>query len=168
MIAELEKRTREELDEDPAATHLDYAIAWVSSGESITSLAAALGKSTGHDILREALRRHLYSLDEKAEERLDRARALCAHGLIEQSIDIADKAKEEEVGVARLKVQTRQWTAERYNREAFGAPKGALVSISITGLHLDALRARAVIETGVIAAAIPAGDELASVVSIEA
>lgn len=166
MIAELERRTREEMYD--GATHLDYAESWVASGRSILQLANEISAATKLDIFREALRRYLYELDPgKAQERLDRARAQCAYGLIESANTIADGAKEESIGVARLQVQTRQWTAERYNRDAFGTPKGPNISISIHGLHLDALRARTVSEQDAIPAAIAQADELATVVSIE-
>ena len=41
---------------------------------------------------------------------------------------------------ARLQVSARQWTAERWNAE-FAPGKGADVTVNITQLHLEALRA---------------------------
>ena len=87
-------------------------------------------------------------LDEAPEraELASRARARAAHVLVDEALEIADEADEENpvsIQKAKLRTQVRQWTAERWNKKDYGAAK-AEVAISITGLHFDALRNRTV------------------------
>ena len=70
-----------------------------------------------------------------------RARARAAHDLVDEALEIADNADPEEIQKAKLRVQTRQWTAERWNRKDYGQAK-AEVAISISGLHIEALKRR--------------------------
>jgi hypothetical protein len=64
-----------------------------------------------------------------------------AHDLVDEALEIADNADPEYVQKAKLQVQTRQWTAERWNRKDYGQAK-AEVAISISGLHIEALKRR--------------------------
>ena len=52
----------------------------------------------------------------------------------------------EESQKTRLRIQTRQWVAERWNAPAYAQNKGQNVSISIAGLRLDALRHVEIVE----------------------
>ncbi len=70
-----------------------------------------------------------------------RARARAAHDLVDEMREIADNADPEEIQKAKLMVQTRQWTAERWNKKDYGQAK-AEVAISISGLHIEALKRR--------------------------
>jgi hypothetical protein len=135
MIAELERRTRDELG--PDATHLDYAVHWVESGGTILALAEEIG------VRRQALSGYLHRTFSDALERLERARPSCAHAMVEQAvqlIDDADTSSREELAHAKMRADVRTWLASRLHREAYGDAKGATVSISIGSMHLGAIK----------------------------
>ena len=54
---------------------------------------------------------------------------IVAADLAEEALDIADGCDAETVGVARLQVEQRRWTAERYDRESFGRADANTVNI---------------------------------------
>lgn len=146
VAAELERRAQEIADErTPSPTILDYAEHYVSSGSSLAKLADEIGGALGMDVQREMVRRLVYACDEeRAEERLTRARTRGADGLAEQAVDLIDLAplERDAISKARAQSEVRQWLASRWNRERYGDSKAPSVVISIGSLHLDALRAR--------------------------
>ena len=54
---------------------------------------------------------------------------IVAADLAEEALDIADGCDPETVSVARLQVEQRRWTAERYDRESFGRADANTVNI---------------------------------------
>ena len=77
---------------------------------------------------------------------LARVRARAADNLVGQMIEIADESEIEEVNKARLRVQTRQWVAERWNPAAYAQTKMPSVQVNLSGMRLDALRRIEVVE----------------------
>ena len=77
---------------------------------------------------------------------LSRVRARAADELVGQMIEIADETDYQEVNKARLRVQTRQWVAERWNPAAYAQNKMPSVQVNLSGMRLDALRHIEVIE----------------------
>ena len=81
-----------------------------------------------------------------------RARTRAAHALAGQALEIADEADADHPGElqkAKLRIQARHWTAERWGRKDYGAPnQRAEVTINLGSMHLDALRARNVGQAG--------------------
>ena len=78
---------------------------------------------------------------------LSRARARAADDIVSETIDIADSiAFDDNPQIAKVRIQTRQWVAERWNAPAYAQNKGQNVSISIAGLRLDALRHVEIVE----------------------
>jgi hypothetical protein len=77
---------------------------------------------------------------------LSRVRARAADELVGQMIEIADETDYQEVNKARLRVQTRQWVAERWNPAAYAQNKTPSVQVNLSGMRLDALRHIEVIE----------------------
>ena len=75
---------------------------------------------------------------EENAERATRARARAASALADETVEIADSA-----GDARLRIGTRQWLAERFDRARFGQTQKVEVSGQVTHLHLAALQATA-------------------------
>jgi hypothetical protein len=71
---------------------------------------------------------------------LSRVRARAADHLVAQTIEIADETDISEVNKARLRVQTRQWVAERWNPAAYAQNKMPSVTVNLANLRLDALR----------------------------
>lgn len=138
MLADLDQRTADWFGEDNAeATHLDYVAAWQAEGKTLSQLALELRISW------EMIKDHLNRKHgrEETNARLTRAREEGAHRLAEQSLDIADKARPEDVQVARLQVSTRQWVAEKWNARELGQKQGATVQINVGALMLAALQA---------------------------
>ena len=74
------------------------------------------------------------------EHKIARARARAADVLACQTLEIADQAAPEESNLARVRIQTRQWVAERWKPGVYAQQRGPAVNISIGGLRLDALR----------------------------
>ena len=77
---------------------------------------------------------------------LTRTRARAADSLVTETIEIADETDSIEVNKARLRVQTRQWVAERWNPAAYAQNKMPSVTVNLANLRLDALRHGEVLE----------------------
>lgn len=73
--------------------------------------------------------------DERNAERASRARARAAAALADETVEIADSSRE-----AKLRIATRQWLAERFDRVRFGQKVEYEVKGNITHLHLQALQ----------------------------
>ncbi len=108
------------------------------SGMSETKICLALGVS------KKAL--HEWLDRPEQEGFLIRARARAADELVGQMIDIADDTDYQEVQKAKLRVQTRQWVAERWNPQAYAQSKQPSVQVNLSGMRLDALRHIEVVE----------------------
>ena len=104
----------------------------VAEGKTLIALAAELGVSR-------QIISGLLNSNEHVES-LRKARQQAASVFAEESIQIADASTPESVQVDRLRVETRRWTASKWDASIFGEQKGAHVSIDIGQLHIDALR----------------------------
>lgn len=71
---------------------------------------------------------------------LARARARAADHLAAETLAIADQATPEETQVARLRTDVRRWLASKWAPSVYGEQKGALVNISLAGMHGNSLR----------------------------
>lgn len=148
LIAELEKRTRDRF-EDGEHTLLDYVADWCET-KTLKSLASELAED--NELLKALESRaitHMLRLKfgaDTVDQRLLAARRQMAANLVEDAIDDAARLPADKDEVARMRAvnDVRFWTAERYNREAFGQPKQQGVVINIGTLHLDAMRRRVV------------------------
>lgn len=140
LIAELERRTREAFEDEPEATHMDFVEDWQARGFTLNKLGqeCGLGENMGEFISRYLSRTFG---KENVSPRLADARARGAHRMVDQTLDLADKATEDDVQVKRLQVATLQWTAEAWNRTDYGKQRGPVVNVSIAELHLEALKA---------------------------
>lgn len=146
---ELAKRVKETFDpdpdENPQPNALDYVCHWMECGKTAKALAADLSNSLAFDCDYAMLMRYLRNTHgAAAESAMDQARARASHSLAEDAlelIDAADRDSSSAVSKAQAQARSRQWMAERYNPSRFGSNKGVSVSISVTALHLDALRA---------------------------
>jgi AcrR family transcriptional regulator len=77
------------------------------------------------------------------EERKDlyrQARKMAAGRLAEDTLGISDGATQQDVQVARLRVDTRRWLASRYDPDTFGERQVPTVAINLQQLRIDALR----------------------------
>lgn len=77
---------------------------------------------------------------------LSRVRARAADHLVGEMLDIADETDYQEVQKAKLRVQTRQWVAERWNPASYAQNKMPSVTVNLANMRLDALRHAEVIE----------------------
>lgn len=143
MVAELERRTREEFGEE-GGTHLDYVEQWLESGRTLYSLAQSIGGTIGMQVMYATLKRHIDSIAADAGDRIIHARASGAHALVEQSIGISNGRMSQPIDAqrAKLRADTRLRVAALWNRDEFGQKPGVGVTINVNGLHLDALTHR--------------------------
>jgi len=129
---------------DQPADLLHYVCARVTSGASLKALSLELSTSIGRPISYERLMRFLYDryAVESVDSAIDAARVRASHVLADESLEIADAATPETAQVARVKVNQRNWLAERYNRKQYGQDKGSTVNVqlNVSTLHLEALQ----------------------------
>lgn len=151
MIAELSKRALEECGD--AEAHLEYVVDWVKGGKTLVELASDLSVSLHmrividgsifEDITARMVTKHLNTkYPETAGAELAAARREGAHGMVAQAMQIADEvpADREQIAKAKLRVDTRLWAAERWNRDELGKAPEVALQLNINALHLDAMR----------------------------
>lgn len=142
MIAELERRTREEFDNDEA-THLDYVVQWVEGGGTVVGLLAAMDQDVKRGMLMKYLEQQYGA---EVSRRLSEARVEGAHALVEDAAEIVEEARadKDSIALAKLRADTKTWIAGRWNRQAYGEPKqGVQLQINMGSAFLEALRRRA-------------------------
>jgi len=73
---------------------------------------------------------HWQRSDDKFLERMLLVRKLQAHGFVDDTLEISDEARENQdaLAKARMRIQVRQWMAERFNRESYGQQTNHQVS----------------------------------------
>lgn len=134
------------------ATPLHFALLWVEGGKTLNALASqlelAMGEPLSSGMLSTWLKRQP-DIDDpdqpgvllSAAEALTRARESAAHALVDQAVDIADLTPLDADAIARsrLQISTRQWTASKWNRKAYGDDKTKDAPIHIGNLHLAVL-----------------------------
>lgn len=154
--AYLEAKARDvfELEPTDKADHLAYVCYQIENGITLKALAEAVQARLGFEVSASMLRRHIARRygSEETDAALDEARARASHTLADESLAIVDAEAltPQEVSRAASRARSRQWLAERYNPAKYGNTKQTNVSISIGGMHLDALRARTVKATAVV------------------
>jgi len=116
----------------------EQIIVMLEEGKSITRVCMALG------VGRTAM--NVWLSKPENVELVSRARVRAADLMVSDALDIADSATIEEVNLAKLRIQTRHWTAERWNAPAYAQQKGQQVSINVQGMRMDALRHVEVLE----------------------
>lgn len=141
MIAELERRTREEFEDDPDATHLDYVVGWVESGGTIVGLLEEMGDG----MYRRAMLMKYLEAQYGAEvtRRMNDARVEGAHAMVEDAAEIVDNARadKDSIALAKLRSDSKNFLASRWNRAAYGEPKaGIALQVNLGSAFLDSLR----------------------------
>jgi hypothetical protein len=130
----------EELD-----TALDYVTQHLANGGIVLDIAKSLSGELKFPVSSATINRALgmESGDDNAvQSALSSARKLGATASVEEARQIADDVEldKDHIAKAKLRSEIRTWTAERFNREQFGATKAQPVAINIGTLHIDALR----------------------------
>lgn len=129
----------------------DEALRMLAEGELMGRICEKLGVS------KLALLTWLGAAERAAE--VNRARASGAAALVEEAQRIADGELPvidpetleavRDTNRDKLRVNVRQWVAERVDRQAWGQQQQQL-TINLNGLHLDALRARSLPQADVV------------------
>ena len=109
----------------------------IASGKTITQLAAGYGCS------RQYLSTSINTVPEYVAI-LGRARSDAADALVDQGLDMVDSldglSTSAEIASTREKVQWRKFMAGSYNQDRYGNRPQTNVTVSISDMHLDALR----------------------------
>lgn len=117
----------------------DMIWSMIEAGKTYTEICFEMG------ISRKALERWIDENDPDGDK-IARARARAADELVTETLSIADRSDPEHSAHTRVRIQARQWVAERWNRKAYGTHSGPSITLNITDLRLNALRHAEVIE----------------------
>lgn len=146
LIQQLTKLAAEELEDGNA--HLEYVVRWIENGGTTRDLAKLITEGAGEEITGSYVTRYLNDVyPDTYGPAMTAARSVGAFAIVEETQDIADDLThglpdKNKTAIAKLRIDTRLWMAERYNRKELGAPKDQAVVINIGSLHMDALRSR--------------------------
>ena len=115
----------------------EYIFDHVASGKPMTQLAADYGCS------RQYFSTSINSIPEYASV-LAKAKQEAADALVEEGLGMVDAldggSTTSEIAATREKVQWRKFMAGSYNQERYGSRPQTNVTISVSDMHLDALR----------------------------
>lgn len=153
ILDSLEKRRRDHFEDDSDSTTLDYLCEWIANGHTLKALAQELTDELHFEVWAESLHRIIRRQfgDDRADKALTEARARASHGFAEEALELVDRADDTSsaaVSKASSQARSRQWLASKWNRKDYGDDKGVSVNVSISSLHLDALRSRHMEVTG--------------------
>jgi len=115
----------------------DYLFDQLASGKTLTKLAAE------YECSREYLSKSIHAIPEYASA-VSKARQAAADALVEQGLEMVDAldgaSTTSEISATREKVQWRKFMAGSYNQERYGNRPQTNLTISVSDMHLDALR----------------------------
>ena len=115
----------------------DYLFEYFSSGGTMTQLATHYECSRGY------ISRSLNAVPEYVAV-MHKARQEAADALVEEGKEMVDAldggSSTQEIAATREKVQWRKFMAGSYNQERYGNRPQTNVTISVSDMHLDALR----------------------------
>ena len=115
----------------------DWLFDQIASGITVAELARQYGCTRSY------VSRSLNSVPEYAAA-LTKARGEAADALVEQGLEMVDglsgASSPTEIAATREKVQWRKFMAGSYNQERYGSRPQTNVTISVSDMHLDALR----------------------------
>ena len=117
----------------------DMIWSMMEGGKTKTDICIEMG------ISRKALERWLDEVDPDGDK-IARARAQAADQLAVETLQIADQTDPEHAAHARVRIQARQWVAERWNPKTYGLQKAQQININIQDLRMNALRHVEVVE----------------------
>lgn len=154
MVAELERRAAEAgpTESGEPMTAIDVVCELISEGGeegTLANIARDLTGAIGQTISPGTLSSWLNSTSE-GKAKVAAARALAAHVLAEDSLDVLDQLNgtevtREEIQLAKARSETRQWLASKWNRPQYGADAAQVnVQVNVPGQHLAVMRRRAI------------------------
>lgn len=146
IIAELERRAKAASTPEAALTALDIIHDYIAAGATMRDLTRDLAKVLGENVSDGVLTTWVHSTP-GGRAMLAQARALAAHAMAEESLEIVDDADEEKSALnkAKLRADQRMRLAAAWNRKDYGQDQQAIsVTINNGQEHLEALRHRQV------------------------
>ena len=184
ITAVIDKYTAEMFGEDADETPLDFLCVWLESGRTMIDLAETVAKDLGEIVYAAQISQMGRKLEAAGQaeaagprgrkSRIDQARRWGAMSLAEQSLGFLDKATPKTARLAEARAKGRQWLAERFDPERFGAKQAPTtqVNLNLSGQHLAAFaqltQLRLTQPEAQSDAIAPAIDQAAEVLSIEA
>ena len=117
----------------------DMIWSMMEGGKTKTDICIEMG------ISRKALDRWLDDVDPDGDK-IARARAQAADQLAVETLQIADQTDPEHAAQARVRIQARQWIAERWNPKTYGSQKAQQININVQDLRMTARRHVEVVE----------------------
>ena len=117
----------------------DMIFSMIEAGKAHTDICNEVG------ISKKALNKWLDDVDPDGDK-IARARARASHEYAMETLQIADSSDAESAAQARIRIQARQWVAERWNRKAYGTQSGPQININVQDLRMNALRHVEVVE----------------------
>jgi len=115
----------------------EYLYEELASGKTMTKLAEGYGCS------REYFSKTIHSMPEYSAV-IGKAKSAAADALVEEGLGMVDAldgaSTTSEISATREKVQWRKFMAGSYNQERYGNRPQTSVTISVSDMHLDALR----------------------------
>lgn len=105
----------------------------LAAGATLSDIAERLG------VAYRTLTRWLTTTEER-KDLYRQVRKLAAGRLAEDTLAISDGATQQDVQVARLRVDTRRWLAARYDPDVFGERQTPTMAINLQQLRIEALR----------------------------
>ena len=115
----------------------EYLFDELASGKTMTKLAEDYGCS------REYFSKTIHGVPEYAAV-VGKAKTAAADALVEEGLGMVDAldggSSTQEIAATREKVQWRKFMAGSYNQERYGNRPQTNVTISVSDMHLDALR----------------------------
>ena len=160
ITAVIDKYTAEMFGEDADETPLDFLCVWLESGRTMIDLAETVAKDLGEIVYAAQISQMGRKLEAAGQagaagppagqaeaagprgrkSRIDQARRWGAMSLAEQSLGFLDKATPKTARLAEARAKGRQWLAERFDPERFGAKQAPTtqVNLNLSGQHLAA------------------------------
>ncbi len=117
----------------------DMIFSMIEAGKAHTDICNEVG------ISKKALNKWLDDVDPDGDK-IARARARASHEYAMETLQIADSSDAESAAQARIRIQARQWVAERWNPKTYGQQKAAQLTVNIQDMRLAALRHVEVVE----------------------
>ena len=125
---------------------------WLAAGNTIATASRKAFGNLSPDVLRVALGRFHRKMTAEQLEAFEQAQVQGAARMAADTLDIADELatagydpkEANPVQVAKLRIESRQWLASKYDRRRFGSDALAKtevhVQLSVNDLHLQAVR----------------------------
>lgn len=147
MLKELERRAHiASEDQGETITPLQYVCEWVAAGQPMADLIRDMNVTEPNLKLDSAgILSSWVNSTKEGKVMISEARAVAAHALAEQGMDILDDSDEDRDAIAKNKARSdyRKWLASVWNRPQYGQEAQQVqVNVNLPMLHIEAMRKR--------------------------